>query len=158
MNLFLFLAFFNLHDHHVSVCDIIYNKNNGSLEIIQSVIVDDLEKVLKKPSQRKNLDLLHPAQVEANEELIKNYFEKHLQLFQNGEMLAQTWIGYEIIENQVRAYIEIENIAGTENISLVDNILVADFRKQQNMVHWKFGDKLQTTVLSRTNSVAELKQ
>lgn len=156
LHILLFLSVFNIHDHHVSVCDIIFNQKNGSIEIIQSVIADDFEKALKSEFKLTSLDLLNPEMQETNEKFAKKYFEEMFQLFQNGEKLEQTWIGFEVIDNQLRAYIEIEGITNTNNLTLNDRILINEFRKQQNMVHWKFGKNLKTTVLSRRETVVEL--
>jgi len=149
LNLLLFISFFNLHDHHISVCDLVYNDKNKSIEIIQTVIAGDLEKALKKELKRKGIDLLNEENFEENEVLVSQYFEENFRIFQNDKKLKQSWIGYEIIDNELRAYIEIEGVLNTENLLLKDYILTSHFRKQKNMVHYKLGETLKTEVLTR---------
>ncbi len=149
LNLLLFISFFNLHDHHISVCDLVYNEQNKSIEIIHTAIVGDLEKALKKDLNRKGIDLLSEANLDENEALVSQYFEDNFQIFQNEKELKHSWIGYEVIDNELRAYIEIEGVLNTENLMLKDYFLTEHFRKQKNMVHYKLGDKLKTKVLSR---------
>ncbi len=156
LNLLLFISFFNLHDHHISVCDLVYNEQNKSIEIIHTAIVEDLEKALKKELNKKGIDLLNEDNFEENEDLVSQYFEENVRLFQNEKELKHSWIGYEVIDNELRAYIEIEDIFNTENLMLKDYFLTEHFRKQKNMVHYKFGEKLKTKVLSRGLTDLEL--
>lgn len=156
LNLLLFISFFNLHDHHISVCDLVYNEQNKTIEIIHTAIVGDLEKALKKESKRKRIDLLNEDRFEENESLVSQYFEENFQIFQNEKELKHKWIGYEVIENELRAYIEIEGIITTENLVLKDYFLIEHFRKQKNMVHYKLGENLKTRVLSRKLTDLEL--
>lgn len=156
LNLLLFISFFNLHDHHISVCDVFYNHENKTIEIIQTVIVGDLEKALKKELKQKGIDLMNEDNSEENEVLIRQYFENNFRIFQNEEILKHSWIGYEIIDNELSAYIEIGGVLNTENLMLKDYILTDHFRKQKNMVHYKLGEKLKTKVLSRKLTDLEL--
>ena len=156
LNLLLFISFFNLHDHHISVCDLVYNEENKSIEIIHTAIVGDLEKALKKELKRKGIDLLNEDNFEENEALVSQYFEESFRIFQNEKELKHIWIGYEVIDNELRAYIEIEEVLNTENLKLKDYFLTDHFRKQKNMVHYKLGEKLKTAVLNRKLTDLEL--
>lgn len=156
LHILLFLSFFKLHDAHISVCDIIFNEKTGSIEIIHAVMIDDFENALKKVPGQKNIDLLLPETYESNDETIKQYFEEHFKLYRSGEQLEFTWIGYEVVDAHLRAYFEFENIRNPEGLILNSKILTKEHRKQQNMIHWKFGEKLQTAILSRNKSNLEL--
>ncbi len=155
-SILLVLNAFTAHDYHVSVCEVVYNSQNQSLEVIQSVIVDDFEKTLKKAFKKKKIDLLSEEQFEENGILIQSYFEENLILFQNEQQLKSTWIGHEIDDTNLTAFIEFENISKTEAIKLQSTLMTERFRKQQNMVHWKFGEDFKTSVLNRKNILVEL--
>ena len=95
-------------------------------------------------------------QFEANSELVRLYFEENLTFFQNEAPLQPTWIGYETNDTNLSAYIEFENVPTTEEIKLQSTIMIERHRKQQNMVHWKFGEGYKTFVLNRKNIDVEL--
>ncbi|MFT4834693.1 MAG: hypothetical protein ACI8WP_001456, partial [Flavobacteriaceae bacterium] len=46
----IYLLFF-LHPYHVSVCDVIVNREANSIQVAQRIFVDDLEIALRKSSK-----------------------------------------------------------------------------------------------------------
>lgn len=148
---------FAAHDYHISVCDIVYNQPNQSLEVIQTVDIADFEKTLKKTFKKKKIDLLSKAQFEENGKLTRLYIEDNLIFLQNEAPLKPTWIGYEINDTNLTAYIEFENVSSQNAIKLQNTIMIERHRKQQNLVHWKFGEGYKTSVLNRKNIEVELK-
>lgn len=122
------------HPLHVSTTEISFNAKEKSLEISCKVFTDDFEDALAKLYKVKT-DLSKPTMHKAMDELIKKYLTSHLQYIVNGKTLEATYIGFENDIEATNVYLEINNVASLQKLSLNNTILFEMFDDQMNILH-----------------------
>ena len=152
--LLIYISLLVVHPFHVSVCEIEFNAEQQSLEVQQSIFADDLEHALQSTYGLSKLDIMSKAAHDKNEEWIKKYVREHLIFEVAEKTLAFNWIGYQLQGHNIQCYFEFTNIPLASTIQVTNQILLPQFPKQKNMLHYKASDEIETTVLNRRkNSV-----
>ena len=125
----------DFHEFHLSKCDIDYSEEDTALQISISIFIDDLELTLGKLGH-ESLKICTGAEAPEAESLIFEYIQQHLIIHVDGEPRALTWVGKEVSEDlaAVWSYLQIENITPTESIAVTNDVLMASFDDQQNVV------------------------
>lgn len=142
---------FSTHKFYVSVTDIEYKPEQNSLQIISRVFVDDFEDVLSKRFATP-LVLLPDEETENADDWIVRYLNQKLNLSINGETLQLNYIGKRYDDDRIYLYIEIENVAAFDSIS-VENLILTDlFEEQKNLVHLKNKSETKSKVLTKAKS------
>ncbi len=141
------ILFSSFHPYYVSVTDIKYNEHEKTVQISCRMFTDNIETALKKIYQ-KQLDILHPTDKKEIENLLTDYFSKHLKLKVNGKPQTLNFIGYEKEDEAIWCYLEIK-IIELPKLLIMENTLLYDYLPQQiNMVHIKINDKKQSSKVS----------
>lgn len=122
------------HPYFVSTTEINYNLPGKTIEITCRMFTDNLEDALSK-SSGKTIDLLHPSDRKAVEQLMKKYINDHLKLKTNGAVYEMEIVGYEKEEDAVWTYLEIKKDINPKKIEIENSLLYELLPKQINMVH-----------------------
>jgi hypothetical protein len=131
--LLLFLAGW-LHPLHLSVSDLVLNPQSGSLEISHRIFLDDLEDALKEYTGQP-IDLTNPKDPQYAQEMVGRYLQQHFQLHINGKAVKPQYVGYELEEEAVWAYMEVPGLRQFGSISIQNTLFFDRFTDQLNLVH-----------------------
>lgn len=139
--LFSFLLIINyvsgisLHDFHVSVCNIDYRDEKKTLEISNSIFLDDLEMGMRKRFGNDRLDVVKPADPALFKSQLEQYLMENFELTVNGKSPDMNYLGAEIEEDVMYCYIEIEGVKKLKSIGVEYTILMELYADQVNLVH-----------------------
>ncbi|MEM7185251.1 MAG: DUF6702 family protein [Bacteroidota bacterium] len=141
---------FGLHKFYVSITKIEYVAEEGSLQIINKLFIDDIEDVLQaRYSEDVTLD---PEKVSATDtDLLKTYVLQKLEVSVNGEPMELTYLGHEFENDEVKSYIEVTGVPEMESISVENKMLLELFEDQQNIIHVKRSKKRRSMILDADN-------
>ena len=124
-----------LHPFHVSICDIEYQADKKTLEISSRMFMDDLEVAL---SQRTNVENYFDSR---DKSLINNdlshFLEENFKLWIEDRQMEATVLGYEIEDDVVWCYLEVEKVRQLNSITIEYAVLFDVFDDQFNLVHVK---------------------
>lgn len=147
----LFLSSFSLHPIHVSVCDIEYDEENKSLEIVQKIFLDDLEKAIRAQLNEPRLDITKPGGGRTTDELVKKYLQSHFSVSVNEKREPYNYLGSKIEVDALHAYLEIEKVKKLNTLAIFSDILIAEYDDQVNLVHVKVGGKIRSMKLTESD-------
>lgn len=124
-----------IHEFHLSKCDIDYSEEESALQISISIFIDDLEMTLKDQGY-DNLKICTETEAPDAESLIFRYIQEHLVIEVDGRPVQLSWVGKEISEDlaAVWSYLQIDNVDPKESIAVTNDVLMASFDDQQNVV------------------------
>ncbi len=125
----------DLHDFHLSKCDIIYNSEENAIQISLQLFIDDLELALAAKGH-KNLGICTSKETLEAEELIHAYVSDHLRMNIDGVPLDLTWIGKEVSDDLagIWCYLEVHPNEPRQSIDIRNDLLVEMFADQRNIV------------------------
>ena len=129
----------SFHDFHVTHTTLHYNSDLENIEITIKVAIEDLE--LSLGNRELRIGTLNEKK--SSEEIIKNYFKNHLNIYENNKIIDYKWIGKEIAENlhDIYIYFEISNFNKDEKIKsliLENTIFIETTHNQTNIVLIEF--------------------
>lgn len=130
------------HPFHLSICEIEYQPQSQSLQISCRIFLDDLEIALKKKNNVENY-FESRSQPQVNKDLsvfIKDFFT----IAVNGNERSAQYLGYEIEDNVVWCYLEINKVTSLQNIDIGYTILLDTFDDQINLAHVRYGEKVKS--------------
>jgi len=132
----------SFHDFHVTHTTLHYNSDLENMEITIKVAIEDLELSLES----KELRIGTLNEKKSSEEIIKNYFRNHLNIYGNNKIIDYKWVGKEISDNLHDIYIffEISNFNQNDtlkSLTLQNTIFIETARNQTNIVLIEFEDK-----------------
>lgn len=142
------------HPLHVSVCEIEFDREARSLEIIQRIFLDDLESEIRLDLKEPELDITLPDNGRSLDDMVKEYLSKRLKFTVNNKLMTYNYLGHEIEGDAVLCYIEIEKVKKLKTIKVESNILTDLFDDQVNIVHVEVDDKIRSMKLT-ANSRSE---
>ncbi len=141
-----------LHPYHVSVCDVIVNREAKSIQVAQRIFVDDLEIALRKSSKDNSFHLFgDSSQVQ---KVLSAYIEAHFSLKTNGREASLVFLGYEMEDDVLWSYQEADIENRISSIEINNTLLFSTFRDQQNILHIKYGERKKSFILNKTNDSA----
>ncbi|MEM6523120.1 MAG: DUF6702 family protein [Bacteroidota bacterium] len=136
------------HPLHVSICEIEYDSNSKSLEIIQRVFLDDLESQIRLDLNQPELDITEPDNGLTLDQMTKAYLIKRLSFEVNGKPRDFNYLGSEIEGDAILCYIEVEKVKKLKSIKVESSILIDLFDDQVNIVHVEVDDKIRSMKLT----------
>ena len=125
-----------LHPFFVSVIDMKHNAKDKNVEISVRVFIDDLETVLKK-NYNSTTDISTSTKDAAVNSFIAKYIQAKLQLTINGKQQTTKYIGYEIQKESAWIYVEVNDVATINSLSVKCNLLYDYQAKQSNIFNIK---------------------
>ena len=129
------------HDFHVTHTTLHYNSDLDNMEITIKVAIQDLEISLDNTELR--IETLNEEKY--SEEIIKNYFKNHLNIYGDNKIINYEWVGKEISDNlhDIYIYFEISNFNKYKNLkslTLENSIFIETTHNQSNIVLIEFKD------------------
>ncbi|MFC4871124.1 DUF6702 family protein [Negadavirga shengliensis] len=151
----LLLLILNIHPFYISLTDMVYNNESKRVEIAQKVFWDDLEVALSKTNDIA-VDFLRPDDKEQLDRMIKDYLLQHNKLEINGKAIALNYLGYEIEEDAAWFYMESEVAPLPKTAKITNEILIADFPTQQNIVNFYVGKSPKSAITQKGKPIGQL--
>ncbi len=137
----------NLHPIFVSVTEIEHNTKDNTVEVSCKLFANDFEKALRNQFN-VTIDLLQPKDRKALDQLVNKYLQLHLKLWVENTPVSMKYIGYEVVEEAIISYFQVDNIASIKNITVQDNILYEMSPEQISLIHIIVGGNRKSTKLS----------
>lgn len=151
---FLFVAWF--HPLHMSVSELVLNPKSGSIEISHRIFLDDLEAALQE-RYGKPIDLMKPSDQPLAQKLVGDYLQQHFRLQLNGKAVQPRYLGFEVEEEAIWAYMEVPKVGKVSSINVQNTLFFKRFADQVNLVNITIGSKLQSMRLQASNDNGTLK-
>jgi DNA-dependent RNA polymerase auxiliary subunit epsilon len=126
----------SFHDFHMTHTTLYHNPSLGNVEVTVKVAIEDLERSLQNESSEK-LGIGTEKENQLAEKLIPNYFNKHLILLINNEMIKYEYLGKEINKNlhDIYLYFEIRNLDKIKINSInIENTLFLEISPNQTNI------------------------
>lgn len=142
-----------LHPFHVSVLDAEYNYEKHSLQISHRMFIDDLEEGLKDYHGLEYVDTTEPDDPARLDSLISGYLENKVFFVINGQDKKFKYYGSELEGDARWCYYEILEIDNLKELQITNVALMDVFDDQQNIVHIKANDKIQSYKLDKRTKV-----
>lgn len=149
----LVITAFETHPVYISVTTIEQNAKDKTLEITCKMFTDDLEKAVKGSSSIK-LDLYKKTDKAKADELIKNYIGRHLILSTKLATLQLQYVGFEIQEESVLCYFQVNNIASLPQLEVSNNLLYETQKEQMGIIHVISNGKRKSFKLQNPDKIA----
>ncbi|WP_188599480.1 DUF6702 family protein [Polaribacter pacificus] len=147
---------FTTHKYYLSLTQLEYNEKQKSLEIIINVFIDDIEKALEEIHHKK-FELDTKNEPKDSDTFFYQYLKKHVQFKIDGKPVLYDFIGKEYDGDIVYFYLEVKNINSLKEIDVTNDILVAEFPEQQNLIKSKVRGKHKSALLTKKEQHAVLK-
>ena len=142
------------HPLYITVTNINHNGKDKTLEISCKMFTNDFEAVLEKTSHVK-IDLSDAKSKAANDKLIADYVEKHLQLKVDGRPVSMHLIGSEKEEDGTWSYFQVDNIASVKKLNINNSLLYDGFNQEINIMHVSVGGVEKSTKLDYPAATAD---
>jgi len=125
-----------LHPFHISICEIEHDGESKTLQITSRLFQDDFELALVDEGNRSAFFRETPE--DEAKEVLKQFFQKHLVVTVDTRKMDHRFLGYEIEDNVVWCYLEIEKVNSLREISVQYSVLVDTFDDQINLAHIRY--------------------
>jgi len=123
------------HPVHVSVTEIEYNDNAGSLQITSRIFIDDLVQSIASQHHLESLDLFKPSNKAESDKYLMDYLKLHFNIKLDGKSSNINYIAYEIEEPAVLCYLEIEKVKKFKYIQITNSIIQETYKDQSNIIN-----------------------
>jgi len=143
------------HKYYLSVSDVVYNKEEQSLQIITRLFFDDLEDVLRERYD-ESIIVDETQDQKKLDRYIKKYLERKLQIKVNDTVRILNYIGKEYEDDFVVCYIEVTDINNVKKLQIENTLLMDIFPEQKNMMHTDVLGKKKSLLLVEGNAKAVL--
>jgi len=146
---------FATHKYYLSVTDITYNKEEGSLQMITRLFYDDLEDVLRE-RYKEGLTVDETSNQEELDLYIRKYMNAKVIIKVDGETKTLSYLGKEYEDDYVVCYVEITGVDSLTTLEIDNTLLMDAFTEQKNMVHTDILGKKKSLLLVDGNAKAVL--
>ena len=146
----------SLHPIHVSVTEIEYDNKDQVLEIMMRVFIDDLELTLRNEFENPDLDILNPQKGTSIDELVNRYLSDHFKVSLDGRIQKTGYLGHEREAEAFIFYIEVTDVKPWTTITIHNDIIMATYDDQSNIVHVFKNDNVRSLRLTRNTPVDKL--
>lgn len=146
-----FFAFNSAHKYYVSVTQLEYVESKKSVQIINRIFIDDLEKLFRERYD-ENITLAEPNESDIIDEYTEKYLKEKFTVMIDGKVQDLIYIGKEYEDDIVYTYFEIENIEKINTMEISNQVLFELYEEQQNIVRAKVYDKNKSFILIKENA------
>lgn len=144
------------HKFYVSVSDAVYNEEAEAIQMITRVFIDDFEEVLNL-RYGTSISLEEGESSKETENLIEEYLKQKVKFLANGNEFTITYVGKQYDVDQLKLFIEVEQMKPFSEIEVTILLLTDLYDEQKNLFHLKKGEKTKSSVLVKDKSKALLK-
>lgn len=138
-----------IHPLHISICEMVYDKDRKALEITQRIFIDDLENHIRTTKKEPELNLLKPGKGRTTDELIKEYLSLHLKISLEGKDQNFEYIGHEVDGFAMYCYVQILGVRKVQDVKIKNDILLSMFEDQVNIIHVEVDNEIKSLKLHR---------
>ncbi|TCP23376.1 hypothetical protein EV195_109102 [Tenacibaculum skagerrakense] len=151
--LFIGISFLSFTDHkyYLALTEIEHNTNSNSIQMIMNVFMDDIEVAINK-EQVTDLRLTTKDEPKNVDEYFFNYLKDKFKVTINNSKANFKFIGKEYQDNIVYFYLEIENVTKVNSLEIENNVLIAHFPDQQNLIKAKINNTKKSLFLTKENN------
>jgi len=143
------------HNFYLSICEIVCNEKNQSLEITFRFFTDDLEKAVNNYNNA-NIFTDTGNKKEGADKNLFNYLKKHFALYnEKNKIIGYDFIGWETNKEHIWCYLE-ANSLDICRLKVKNNILTELFIEQKNLVFLKSGNKESSILLDKKQQIGIL--
>ncbi len=140
----LFVAELLLHPFHVSVSEVKYKEDIKSIQISTRIFLDDLEIGLRTYSRNEKLDIVKRENWDFVNEQLGRYLLENFKVFNEKGQLEAKYLGAEIEDDVMWAYIEIEKVKKLRTVTIWNSILTETYEDQENLIHFRAFGKVKS--------------
>jgi hypothetical protein len=133
------------HKFYISKSIIEFNPRTQLFEITCKLFTDDLELTMEK-STGKALHLGMDNQSQDSNALLESYMKEHFQFVIDGAPAEWRWVGKEVENDLTYCYMELYRKPEFSSWILTNDLLIAYFPEQQNIVDLTMMGSTQTQV------------
>lgn len=151
----LLTSFTEAHKYYISLTQINYNKDSKSVEITMNLFLDDFELTLNK-SFNKTFNLSFKEELENSNDYIETYLQNHFELRIDSKKQEINFLDKEYDGDVIYLNIEIENIKRINTVEVKNDVLIAVFPDQQNLIKLKINDQFDSLLLTKNNDTGSL--
>jgi hypothetical protein len=147
-----FLAVFigvNIHAYYVSVSEVYHNPKNGSLEISMKIFIDDLELAIRK-FEHSEITISKQGDFSGTKNSLEAYLLDKFQILINKNPVEMHMIGYELEDDAILCYIEIENVREIKTVDVKNSIICEIYDEQINLTHFQYKGQLKSLKTTKT--------
>lgn len=141
-----FLAVFisvNFHAYYVSVSEIYHNPKNNSLEISMKIFIDDLEVAIRK-FEDSDMTISDKGDRVGTKNSIEAYLLNGFQIEVNKKPVDMHMIGYELENDAILCYIEVNKVQEISTITIRNSIICEVYEEQINLTHFQYKGQLKS--------------
>lgn len=136
------------HPYHVSSCRIDFNAETGGLEIALQLSTEDFEQAVEA-EDGVLLKLGLEDEAKDSERIIQAFLARHLKLKVDGVQVELKYLGKEVSIDDTWCYLEVVGLKQPREIIVFNDLLIAQFETQSNIVRAKVGSIEQATILQK---------
>ena len=127
-----------VHDFHLSRCQMVYSATDQALQITMHMFIDDLELALEKQGHQQ-LYITDEREHPAADSLLFNYLQRSIELTANGQALQYQFIGKEPSSDlqAVWCYLEVEQFVPPKEMTIHNALMLELYDDQKNIVTLK---------------------
>jgi hypothetical protein len=126
----------DVHDIHVSLCELKWNEESSAFEVSIKIFIDDLELALGKEGV-SGLSIGSAREAANANEEIARYLQQHFKIEIDGVLLAPQFLGKEVSEDfqAIWCYVEFPGHASEgKKCTLSNDILLELYDDQRNIM------------------------
>ena len=146
----------SLHPIHVSVTEIEFDQKDHALEIMMRVFIDDLELSLRNSLNQPELDIMNPPKGVTIDDLASDYLSRHFRIALDNKAQKTVYLGHEREGEAFIFYIEVKNVEKWSTIRIHNDIIMATYDDQSNLVHVFVNDDVKSLRLTQNTPADEL--
>lgn len=139
----------NIHAYYVSVSEIYHNPKNSSLEISTKIFIDDLEQAIRK-YENSEITISDQGNIAGTKSSLEAYLLDKFDILINKNPVEMHMIGYELEEDAILCYIEIENVREVKTVDVKNSILCEIYDEQINLTHFQYKGQLKSLKTTKT--------
>ncbi|HIP36772.1 MAG TPA: hypothetical protein EYG85_07940 [Crocinitomix sp.] len=139
------------HKTYVSIANMEYNSKVKQIEVSLKLTAHDFEHVLKAKFN-KHYHIENIADTSRVGLYIQNYIKLHFKVFSEQKQCSFKYIGKEVnVRDELYFYFTFSNVINPKNILVNNTFLFELFKKQQNIIHYKYANQTKSVTLVVSN-------
>src|SRR5687768_4393130 len=154
------LSFFTsvfAHSYYVSTANMEYDDVTKSIEVSLKMTAHDFEHIL----ENKFVQRIHIENVADTSEIglfVQSYLKENFVVTSAGKQLEFGYVGKEVtLRDELFFYFTFSEVANPTTIQIKNTLLFTEFTQQQNIVHYKWGERTKSVTLVAAKPESELK-
>lgn len=149
------LGFTNVHKFYVATTQLLYLPKKESMQVVQRVFTDDLEKELRN-ELGSTIEIGTKRTPKNIKEIYQNHLDTHLRFTINGKMHPIKLLKAKQEGDQTVFYIVLNQLKNIHTFSLQNTLLINTFDEQKHIVTTKIKGVKRSFVLNRRQIKAKI--